>query len=259
MRIATWNVNSIHARLPRLLPWLQEQQPDVVCLQETKTTDDKFPVEALTTAGYNVVFHGQKSYNGVAILARGTIEDVQVGMGDPALDIHARLIAATVAGIRIICVYVPNGASLKDDKCLFKVAWLNGLRRYLDERHSCDDALIVAGDFNIATRDVDLTDAEKWHKTVLAHPSMRAAFAQVTDFDLVDIFAAHHPQGGLFSWWDYRTGSYDRGTGGLRIDGILATPCVSGRAVHSAIHHLERGKERPSDHVPVCVELIEAN
>lgn len=256
MRIATWNVNSVHARMPRLLSWLSRATPDVVCLQETKTTDDKFPIAAIEEAGYRVACHGQKSYNGVAILSRQPPEDVRHGLGDEALDNQARLIAATVSGIRIISAYVPNGASLDDPKCAFKLEWLKGLRRYLDDRHSVDEALVLAGDFNIATRDVDMAEPKKWHKTVLAHPTMRAAFQEVVDFDLVDVFAAHHPDGGKYSWWDYRTDSYARGTGGLRIDGLMATASVSGRAEAAGIDQDERGLERPSDHAPVWIQLV---
>ena len=256
MLIATWNVNSVNARLGHLLLWLKHRQPDVVCLQETKTVDDAFPLGPLEEAGYHVAVHGQKSYNGVAILAKTPIEDVQRGLGDDALDHQARLISGTVSGVRILSAYVPNGASLKDDKCLYKIAWLKGLRAHLDARYSPDDALVLAGDFNVAPRDVDIAEPPKWHKTVLAHPSMREAFAHVTDFDLVDVFAAHHPQGGMYSWWDYRTGSYERGAGGLRIDGILATANVSGRALRAEIDHHERGRERPSDHVPVLTQLV---
>ena len=256
MLIATWNVNSVNARLGHLLRWLQARQPDVVCLQETKTVDDAFPRAAIEEAGYHVAVHGQKSYNGVAILAKAPIEDVQRGMGDQVLDVQARLLAGTVSGVRILSAYVPNGASLKDEKCLYKVAWLSGLRAHLDERYSPDDPLVVAGDFNVAPRDVDIAEPQKWHKTVLAHPSMREAFARVTDFDLVDVYAAHHPQGGNYSWWDYRTASYERGVGGLRIDGILATAKVSGRAISAHIDHQERAKERPSDHVPVLMRLV---
>jgi exodeoxyribonuclease-3 len=255
MIIATWNVNSVNARLDHLVSWLKHRQPDVVCLQETKTVDDAFPRGPLEEAGYHVAVHGQKSYNGVAILAKTPIEDVQRGLGDNALDQQARLISGTVSGVRILSAYVPNGASLTDDKCLYKIAWLSGLRAHLDARYSPNDALVLAGDLNVAPRDVDIAEPKKWHKTVLAHPTMREALAQVTAFDLVDVFAAHHPQGGLYSWWDYRTGSYERGTGGLRIDGILATAKVSGRAHLAHIDHHERGRTRPSDHAPVLIHL----
>jgi exodeoxyribonuclease-3 len=258
MLIATWNVNSVNARLPRLLDWLKERAPDVVCLQETKTIDADFPHAAIAEAGYQVACHGQKSYNGVALLSRHPIHNVVHGMGHPELDVQARLIAGTVLGVRIISCYVPNGATLTDDKYAFKLAWLKALRAHLDAAYSPDEPLVLAGDFNVATRDVDLTDPPKWHKTVLAHPSVREAFAHVTDFDLVDVFAAHHPLGGLFSWWDYRTNSYGRGAGGLRIDGLLATPCVSGRAVEAMIDEAQRGLTRPSDHVPVLMRLVPA-
>lgn len=255
MLIATWNVNSVNARLPLLLEWLKDQQPDVVCLQETKTVDEGFPHEAIAQAGYRLACHGQKSYNGVALLAKAPIENVVRGMGHPELDAQARLIAGTIGGIRVISCYVPNGAALTDPKYEYKLAWLKQLRAHLDQHYTADGPLVLAGDFNVATRDVDLTDAPKWHKTVIAHPSVRTAFAHVTDFDLVDVFAAHHPAGGIFSWWDYRSNSYGRGAGGLRIDGLLATPCVSGQASDAFIDESMRGRDRPSDHVPVMMRL----
>lgn len=255
MRIATWNVNSIRARLQHLTDWLQRAKPDVLCLQETKVVDADFPADAVRAAGYEVAFHGQKSYNGVALLSRTPLSDIEVGLGDAELNAQARVIAGTAQGVRIISVYVPNGTAMDDPKCAYKLAWMQQLRRHLDATYTADTPLVIAGDYNVAPRDVDIFEPKKWAKTVLAHPRMREALQEIVDFDLVDVFAAHHPDGGLYSWWDYRTGSYAAGRGGLRIDHLLATACVAGRVHNAHIDHDERGKLTPSDHAPVYIDL----
>lgn len=256
MWLATWNVNSIRARLTHLTDWLARAMPHVVCLQETKVTDEDFPREALEALGYHVVFRGQKSYNGVAILSRSPITEVAYGMGDEAFDAQTRVLSCVTAGLRVISIYVPNGATMADPKAEYKLAWFKRLRRYLDETAHIDTPLVMAGDFNIAPRDVDISEpVERWYKTVIAHPTMRAGFAEVLEFGLVDVFAAHRPEGREYSWWDYRTGSYAQGRGGLRIDGLLATPIVAGCVHEVMIDKHERGRERPSDHVPVMMRL----
>lgn len=255
MRIATWNVNSIRARLAPLIAWLGRVRPDMLCLQETKVVDADFPLAAIEAAGYRAAFHGQKSYNGVALLSRAPIGDVAMGLGDDALDAQARVIAGTVSGVRVISVYVPNGAAMDDPKCAYKIAWMQQLRAHLDAIYSPTTPLVVAGDYNVAPRDVDIFEPKKWAKTVLAHPRMREQLQHIIDFDLVDVFAAHHPQGGLYSWWDYRTDSYAAGRGGLRIDHLLCTAPVAGRVRRAHIDHHERGKLSPSDHAPVYIDL----
>jgi exodeoxyribonuclease-3 len=257
MRIATWNVNSVRVRLDGVLAWLARTNPDAVCLQETKTVDADFPIAAFAEAGYQAAIHGQKSYNGVALLSKTPITDVVTGLGDIELNAQARLIAGTILGVRVISAYVPNGTALKDPKCAYKIAWLQQLRKHLDAQYSPDEPLVIAGDYNVAPRDVDSAEPEKWAKTVLAHPSIRAELANVQAFGLVDVFAAHHPEGGHYSWWDYRTNAYANHRGGVRIDHLMATPCVSGRVHHAEIDHHERGHERPSDHAPVFIDFVD--
>ena len=250
MRIATWNVNSVRARLPRLLPWLAEQRPDVVCLQETKVVDELFPTSYLEDQGYDVVAHGQKTYNGVAILARRGIRDVVRGFPDDAEDAQARAIAATIDGWRILNLYVPNGAEVGHEKYQYKLAWLERLRRYLDEAFCADDQLVVCGDFNITFDDRDIHDPAAWHEQILCSTPERDALRRVLDFGLFDALRKHHAEAGIHTWWDMRTRAFARGAG-LRIDHFLVS-----RSALDACSAVDvdldacRGKS-PSDHAPV--------
>lgn len=266
MFVASWNVNSVRARLPRLVAYLERRRPDVVCLQETKVEDDKFPHGALAEAGYVAVCAGQKSYNGVAILARKALElrDVRhgvhlqpapgeaagaVGGGEPGLDAQARLIAATVQGVRVVSVYVPNGTTLDHPRCAYKLAWLRGLRAWLTQQCDPSAPLVVAGDYNVALHEADSREPDKWAKTVLYHPSIRAALQEVIDFGLVDLVHKHHPEGGVFTWWDYRSLGFARDNG-VRIDHLLATPTLAQTCTEAGADRDERKGELPSDHVP---------
>lgn len=266
MFVASWNVNSVRARLPRLVAYLQRRQPDVVCLQETKVEDDKFPHAALAEVGYSAVCAGQKSYNGVAILARqelqledvrhgvhlqpapGEVEDA-VGQGEPGPDAQARLIAATVQGVRVVSVYVPNGTTLEHPRCAYKLAWLRGLRAWLARHGDPEAPLVVAGDYNVALHETDSREPDKWAKTVLYHPTMRAALQEVMDFGLVDLLHKHHPEGGVFTWWDYRSLGFARDNG-VRIDHLLATAALARTSMEAGADRDERKGELPSDHVP---------
>ncbi len=254
MRVATWNVNSIRARKDRLLRWLGAHAPDVLCLQETKVTDNEFPFADLAALGYRAAAHGQRAYNGVAILARDAITDAAQGLGNGADDVQARLIVATVKGVRVASVYAPNGGEVDSDKWRYKLDWLQRLRRWLDHHHRPGDPLVLAGDFNIAPDDHDVAHPERWGQSVLCHPDGRRALAEVTSFGIVDLLRKHHPAGGIYSWWDYRSLAFPHNDG-LRIDLIYATPPVAARCTAAFVDRDERKGKQPSDHAPVVVDL----
>lgn len=254
MLIATWNVNSIKVREARLLDWLAAARPDVVCLQELKVTDDAFPAAAVAAAGYQAAWHGQRGYNGVAILARSAITDVCVGLDDGVDDPQARLIAGTVDGVRVLSAYVPNGETVGSDKWAYKLDWLARLRRHLDARYRPDVPLVLAGDFNVAVDDADVHDPGRWAASVLCAAPARAALQAVADFGLVDLFRRRHPGGGVWSWWDYQAQGFARDDG-LRIDHVWATPPLAGRVAAAAVDRFERDGKGASDHAPLCVAL----
>jgi exodeoxyribonuclease-3 len=254
MKFITWNVNSITVRAERLLALLVREQPDVLCLQELKCQDDKFPRAAIEQAGYHVVTYGQKTYNGVAIIARSPISDTVRGFGDEVDDPQARLIAGRVQGVHVVCVYVPNGSHMGSDKCAYKLAWYQRLRAWLNKHVDAHDAAIVCGDFNVAPTDKDVARPESWAQSVLCHPDMRAALKGVQDFGLIDVFAKHCPTGGQYSWWDYRNLGFAKNNG-LRIDLLLATENLASRSTCAYVDRDERRGERPSDHAPVCASF----
>jgi exodeoxyribonuclease III len=256
MRIASWNVNSIRARLEHLTEWLRRANPDVVCMQETKVEDDKFPVEALGDAGYSVVYAGQKSYNGVAIAARFglPIEDVKKDLDGDAEDTARRLIAATIEGVRIVNVYVPNGQVVGTKPFLYKLMWLERLKLELASRHSPNDQLLVCGDFNVAPATIDVKEPKKWEGQVLCHPDERAALGRLKDWGLLDAFRERHPDDQIYSWWDYRMGAFKKNNG-LRIDLILVTPPLLGRAREVWVDKSTRELDKPSDHAPVLIDI----
>lgn len=250
MRLATWNINSIRARTDRLVAWAAAENPDILCLQETKVEDTGFPIDALAKRGYSVVTHGQRSYNGVAIASRTAATDVSRGFGDGESDDEARLIAATIGDLRVICVYVPNGQDLESDKFPYKLAWYKRLRRYLDARHTPRDRVVVCGDTNVAFDDRDVWSPEKWAGQIHCSPKEREAFGEVVGFGLVDVFRKHNPDGGVYSWWDYRGVSFFKNQG-LRIDHILATPPVAEHSIACVIDRNARKGQDASDHAPV--------
>lgn len=252
MNIVTWNVNSIRSRESRLLAWLQDHQPDVLCLQELKLEDALFPLEAIQKAGYQAVFHGQKTYNGVAILARTAISDVVRGLDDGVDDPQARLIAGTVKGVRVVCVYVPNGGEPGSDKYAYKLAWYQRLRGWLERHADPGAALVLCGDMNVAPDARDVARPAEWNQTVLCLPEARAALQHVVDWGLEDAFRRHRPEAGLYSWWDYRGGGFERDNG-LRIDHVFATRGL--RSVDAFVDRNERRGDKPSDHVPLGVVL----
>lgn len=254
---ATWNVNSLRMRLERLLLWLAERRPDILCLQELKMEASLFPAEALRQAGYHAAVVGQKGYNGVAVLSRvehGELADVVPGLQDGVDDPEARLIAATVPalGVRVMSVYVPNGQVVGSDKFAYKLAWLRRLRRYLD--HRCDPAapLLLCGDFNIAPEDRDVHDPELWKDTVICHPEARQGLAEVTAWGLDDALRLVCADGGLYTYWDYRQLAFPRNHG-LRIDHVLCSRPLSQRVREVTIDRQARKGKQPSDHAPLLV------
>ena len=255
MKIASWNVNSLNVRLPQLQQWLAEAAPDVVGLQETKLEDHRFPGDALLEAGYRSVFHGQKTYNGVAILARDrAIEDVQVAI--PGFeDTQARAIAATVDGVRIINLYVVNGQDVGTDKYAYKLRWLEAVRGWVADELRRHPKLVVLGDFNIAPDERDVHDPAIWNDShILTSAAERDALRQLLALGLHDGFRLHHEEGGLFSWWDYRQAAFRRNLG-LRIDLTLVSDALRGSTVEAGIDRTPRTWKRPSDHAPAFVVL----
>ena len=253
MKIATWNVNSIKVRLPHVLDWLAAVRPDVLCLQETKTEDGGFPFAELQGAGYHAIHNGQKTYNGVAILARMPLQDAACDL--PAYDDpQKRLIAASGNGIRIVCAYMPNGQAVGSEKYAYKLAWLAALNNWLREEMLRHPQLVLLGDFNIAPEDRDVHDPAAWQGQILCSEPERAAFRGFLDLGLVDAFRQFDQPEKIFSWWDYRMMAFRRNLG-LRIDHILLSRPLAERCTACSIDKAPRKLERPSDHAPVVVDL----
>jgi len=253
MLLATWNINSIRAREERLLNWLERRQPDVVCLQELKCTEQQFPYDAIEAAGYRAAVHGQKTYNGVAILAKSPIEDVTTGFGDDSDESQARVISGTVEGARIISVYVVNGKRVDSEKYEYKLAWLERLEAFL-AGHNLAAPLAICGDYNIVPDERDVEKKEAWEGGVLYNEDLTTRFRRLLDLGLVDTFRRHHQEGGLYSWWDYRMLGFPKNNG-LRIDHILATPALADTSTDAYIDRDERKGQKPSDHAPVLTEF----
>jgi len=254
MKIATWNVNSIRARKDRLLAWLDKHEPDALCLQETKVVDDDFPLEEIEGAGYQAAFYGQKSYNGVAILARHGIDDVVRGFADGEPEDDARIIAGTVAGIRVVSVYVPNGKDVGTDAYQYKLEWLERLRRYFDASFDPKTKVVLCGDFNVAPEDRDVYDPERLQGTILCSEPERIQLREVVAWGFSDAFRQHHAEGDLFSWWDYRRLGFPKNRG-LRIDHVYLSAPLAKVCTAAVIDRDERKGKQPSDHAPVWVEL----
>jgi exodeoxyribonuclease-3 len=249
MKIATWNVNSLRVRLPQLLDWLAAHSPDVVALQETKVVDESFPLAELQAAGYHAAFSGQKTYNGVAMLAREPPTDVVrdiPGFDDP----QRRVLAATCGGVRVLGLYVPNGQSIESDKYQYKLGWLHALRGWLQGELAAHPRLVALGDFNIAPEDRDVHDPAAWAGQVLVSDPERAALAALTGLGLEDVFRRFEQAAGSFSWWDYRAGGFRRNHG-LRIDLVLASQPLAAACTGCVIDRATRALERASDHAPV--------
>lgn len=291
MRLATWNVNSLKVRLPHVLDWLATADCDVLCLQETKLTDDKFPAAELQAAGYDTVFSGQKTYNGVAILSRLPMRDVVYGMPDFA-DEQKRVIAATIeapqkatekattgatteapnvaaavatgaamvvaagnaATVRVVCAYIPNGQSLESDKYRYKLDWLDGLQGYMGAQTAAHTHTALLGDYNIAPEDRDVHDPAAWQGQVLVSAPERAHFQKLLDAGFSDCFRLFEQPGKLYSWWDYRMLGFRRNAG-MRIDHILASPALAATCRACVIDKAPRKREQPSDHTPVVADF----
>ena len=254
MKIATWNVNSITARLPLVLKWLEAVQPEALCLQETKCTDDKFPSAAFEELGYRSEAFGQRTYNGVAILSRSGLLQVERGFPDDDESAQARLLAATVRGVRIVNVYVPNGQSVDSDKYVFKLEWMKRLRALFDDRYRQSEPVLLCGDFNVAPDERDVHDPALWQGRILFSKRERAALDHIKGWGFEDAFRLHTEEGGHFSWWDYRQGSFRRNAG-LRIDHIWVSKPLAARSRSTWIDTEPRTWERPSDHTPVVAEI----
>ncbi len=253
MKIVSWNVNSLNVRLPHLLKWLESFSPDIVCLQELKLEDHKFPVAEIEAAGYFTSFSGQKTYNGVAILAKQPITDIIYG--NPLFpDEQKRLITASVADLRVTCAYMPNGQDLSSDKYQYKLNWLSALKEWLAEQSTVFPSYCLCGDYNIAPDDRDVHDPARWSGNILCSPPERAAFQNFLDLGFVDSFRLFPQPEKTFSWWDYRMLGFQKNQG-LRIDHILLSAPLKEKCVAAGVDREPRKWERPSDHAPVWAEL----
>ncbi len=253
MKLVTWNVNSLKVRLPQVLEWLTAHQPDVLCLQETKLEDVNFPVAEISAAGYQVVFCGQKTYNGVAILSKTPALDVVTAIPG-YVDPQKRVLAATISGVRIINLYIPNGQSVDSDKFQYKLGWLEAMTTWLTDELARNPSLALLGDFNIAPDERDVHDPKAWEGQVLFSLPEREAFRRLVDLGLADSFRLFDQPEKIYSWWDYRMNAFRRNMG-LRIDHILLSPALTETCKSCVIDKEARKAERPSDHAPVIVEF----
>jgi exodeoxyribonuclease-3 len=258
MRIATWNVNSIKQRSENLLAWLAERQPDVVCLQETKCVDEAFPREAIEAAGYNVAVHGQKAFNGVAILSKAPFDDVTPRLPGDDEDSHARFLEASISTkrgvVRVASIYLPNGNPPSGEKYTYKLKWMDRLIHYARERLTLEEPLLLAGDFNVIANAIDARNPASWVGDALFLPPTRERFRTLCNLGLTDPVRASSDQPGLYTFWDYQAGSWQKNDG-IRIDHILLSPQAADLLVDVQIDRHVRAWEKPSDHVPVVVDL----
>ena len=254
MKLVTWNLNSIRARTERLVAWLEREKPDVVCIQETKVEDAGFPSAVLAKLGYQIATFGQKSYNGVAILSTQPLENVSREFGDGEDDGDARVIAATTHGMRVVCVYVPNGQELTSDRYPYKLLWLRRLRKYLEREAKAEEPLVLCGDMNVTADDRDVWSPEQWKDKIHCSVPEREALAEVLGFGLTDLFRVHHGDAKLYSWWDYRGVSFFKDQG-LRIDFIFATQPIVARCTSCTIDRTARKGQDASDHAPVTAVI----
>ena len=258
MKIATWNVNSVKARLDTVRTWLAQAAPEIVCLQEIKTTDAGFPADVFEGLGYNAVVHGQKSYNGVAILSKRPAEDVVRGLPEAEGDDHARYIEAVIPGdsgvVRVASIYAPNGNPPGTERFAYKLAWLERLKRHIQRLLLLEEPLVLTGDYNVIPTAEDCHDPRAWMGDALFQPETRAAFRRICNLGLTDAFRACHAEPHRYTFWDYQAGSWVKDHG-IRIDHILLSPQAADRLVSCAIERHVRGWEKPSDHVPVLCEL----
>jgi exodeoxyribonuclease-3 len=252
MKIASWNINSLRKRQDRLFAWLETTQPDIVCLQETKCPDEQFPALALQAAGYRSANHGEKSYNGVAILSKSELREIRASLCDEVLDPQARVIAATVGQLRVFAIYAPNGQAVGSTAYEYKLQWYRRLRDCLVKEKSSQ--FVVCGDFNVAPEDIDVYNADLWRGAIMASDGERAAFRDLCSLGLQDTLRIHHKEGELFSWWDYQMRAFEKNRG-LRIDAVLASEGLAEKCIASGIDRDMRAGNDPSDHAPVWAEF----
>jgi exodeoxyribonuclease III len=252
MKIVSWNINSLRKRLGHLFAWLETTRPDIVCLQETKCADEQFPALALQGVGYHSAYHGEKSYNGVAILATSEPLNVQSSLCDEVIDPQARAIAATIGQLRVFSIYAPNGQAIGSPAYDYKLHWYQRLRDCIVKEKSVD--LVVCGDFNVAPEDIDVYDPDLWRGAIMCSENERRAFRALFGAGLEDTLRLHHKEGGLFSWWDYQMRAFEKNRG-LRIDAVLASESLAKKCIAAGIDRdMRKGKE-PSDHAPVWAEF----
>jgi exodeoxyribonuclease-3 len=254
MKFATFNTNSIRARLPIIKDWLDREGPDVLCVQETKVRDKDFPADLFEEAGYHVIFKGQKSYNGVAIISKVPPDDILLNLYDKE-DEQARFISARIDDIPVINVYVPQGFQVGTDKFEYKLSWLNDLLKHIKEKYDPAQPLLVAGDFNVALEPIDVFDPEKFKGEVGFHPDEQAILRQFLDWGLVDVFRKHEPGGGHYTFWDYRIPNALKRKMGWRIDYILGTAPLAEKSIRVRIDTEARMLEKPSDHTFIVAEF----
>jgi exodeoxyribonuclease-3 len=257
MRLATWNVNSVNARLETVLAWFETASPDVAVLQEIKCIDEKFPAEAFERLGYNVAVHGQKTYNGVAMLSKAPMEDIRRGLPGDESDEQARYIEAVVSGprpVRVIGIYLPNGNPIGTEKFAYKLAWMDRLNRHVRALLPLEEPMVVAGDYNVIPLEQDVEKPRDWLGDALFQPESRAAWRALQNLGLTDAYMAADGAPGGYTFWDYQAGAWPRNNG-IRIDHALLSPQAADRLVRVDIHRDVRGGDKPSDHVPVVVEL----
>ena len=257
MRLATWNVNSINARLETVVGWFEEASPDVAVLQEIKCIDEKFPAEAFERLGYNVAVHGQKTYNGVAMLSKTPMEDIRRGLPGDDADEQARYIEAVISGpkpVRVAGIYLPNGNPVGAEKFAYKLAWMARLKAHATELLRYEEPLVIAGDYNVIPRPEDADKPEAWLGDALFQPESKAAWRALQNLGLTDAFMQMDGSAGEYTFWDYQAGAWPRNHG-IRIDHALLSPQAADRLTGFEIHRDVRGRDKPSDHVPVVVEL----
>jgi exodeoxyribonuclease-3 len=255
MKIATYNVNGINGRLPVLLRWLDEAQPNIVCLQELKSPDERFPIAAVEQAGYGAIWHGQKSWNGVAILARGTVPvETRRGLAGDPLDLHSRYLEAAVDGIIIGCLYLPNGNPAPGPKFEYKLSWFERFTAHAAELLQSGLPVALVGDYNVMPTDLDVYKPERWVDDALFRPEVRDAYRKVVDQGWTDALRTMHPGERIYTFWDYFRNAYGRDAG-LRIDHLLLSPDLSERLVDSNVDRHVRGWEKSSDHAPTWIVL----
>ena len=258
MRIATWNVNSVRQRLEHLLIWLKEREPDVVCLQEIKCVDEAFPRQAIEDAGYNVAIHGQKGFNGVALLSKSPFDEVKSGLhGDPA-DVQARFLEAVIpvksGAIRLASLYLPNGNPIETEKYSYKIKWMDRFIQFSRERLALEEPLVLAGDYNVIPAPADARNPSAWARDALFLPQTRDKFRELTSLGLTDAIRATSDDAGLYTFWDYQAGAWAKDDG-IRIDHLLLSPQAADRLSDAGIDRHVRGWDKASDHVPVYIDL----